>query len=191
MSKKIINLQDKILQVASNLFRENDYQSVDMRRIAKDAGTAVGTIYNYFPNKETLYVAFFKGSWINTLQNLESITNSQQDPIERVIAFVFELYRGKEERKHLSKEIIFKTLSQCENKNALIDMKKEWRTTISSLMLKILEENKKLRSFEFDEIYYQELIDSIIFSALTVDDFSTDKEKLKSYIRQYIYKLLS
>ncbi len=51
-AKKITT--QKILQAAEELFTSEGYKETTTRRIAITAGIAAGTLFNYFPSKETL-----------------------------------------------------------------------------------------------------------------------------------------
>lgn len=51
------SFRQRILAAAHKVFIEKGYRQADMRSIAKEAGIAVGTIYNYYPNKAVLYQA--------------------------------------------------------------------------------------------------------------------------------------
>lgn len=44
----------KILRAAEKLFTKEGYKETTTRRIAIEAGIAAGTLFNYFPSKETL-----------------------------------------------------------------------------------------------------------------------------------------
>ncbi|MEN8142630.1 MAG: TetR/AcrR family transcriptional regulator [Thermodesulfobacteriota bacterium] len=44
----------KILRAAEKLFTKEGYKETTTRRIAVEAGIAAGTLFNYFPSKETL-----------------------------------------------------------------------------------------------------------------------------------------
>jgi len=46
--------EEKILQTAEKLFVDEGYKETTTRRIAAEAGIAAGTLFNYFPTKETL-----------------------------------------------------------------------------------------------------------------------------------------
>ncbi len=46
--------RNKILKAALNLLNRNGVHATPMAAIAKEAGTGMGTIYNYFANKEVL-----------------------------------------------------------------------------------------------------------------------------------------
>lgn len=49
-----MNKKENILSSALELLTENGVHNTPMSAIAKVAGTGMGTIYNYFPNKESL-----------------------------------------------------------------------------------------------------------------------------------------
>ncbi|WP_299624760.1 TetR/AcrR family transcriptional regulator [uncultured Tenacibaculum sp.] len=46
--------KDSIVKAALSLLSKNGIHATPMSAIAKEAGTGMGTIYNYFPNKEIL-----------------------------------------------------------------------------------------------------------------------------------------
>ena len=48
-------IKEAVLTAATDVFKEEGYQNSDMRTIAKKAGIAVGTIYNYFSGKDKLF----------------------------------------------------------------------------------------------------------------------------------------
>ena len=47
--------RDRILRAARKAFAENDFHKVLMEDVARTAGVGKGTIYRYFPDKESLY----------------------------------------------------------------------------------------------------------------------------------------
>src|SRR6188768_2172083 len=47
----------KILDTAQDLFRTAGYDATTTRDIARAAGIATGTLFNYFPTKESIVVA--------------------------------------------------------------------------------------------------------------------------------------
>ena len=58
----------KILEVSLSLFQKEGFAKTTMRDIARKAGIALGTTYNYFPTKEHLALFFFE-------QALEDVMN--------------------------------------------------------------------------------------------------------------------
>lgn len=77
MPKIIDGIEDKIFSSAFNLFSQHGYKNVDMKIIAKSSGIAVGTLYNYYPNKQTLFLNVFNKSWIETFEKLDNIIYSK------------------------------------------------------------------------------------------------------------------
>jgi AcrR family transcriptional regulator len=52
----------KILEISLRLFRKQGFGRTTMRDIARRAGIALGTTYNYFPTKEHLALYFFESA---------------------------------------------------------------------------------------------------------------------------------
>ena len=59
------------------LFLENGYEGVDMKMIAKKCSIAVGTLYNYYPNKKELYIAILNESWNDTFKRFAKFLTYQ------------------------------------------------------------------------------------------------------------------
>ena len=52
MPKIIENIEQKIFNAVVQLIRKHGYSAISMRMIAKESGIAVGTLYNYYSDKE-------------------------------------------------------------------------------------------------------------------------------------------
>ena len=52
IGKLIENPKDMIFQSAKSIAKNKGIDKVNIRLVAKDCGIAVGTIYNYFPQKK-------------------------------------------------------------------------------------------------------------------------------------------
>ena len=68
--------QERIIDSASVLFSQNNYHEVMIEDVAKNAGIAKGTVYNYFDSKEELYFYLIE-------QKLSALTNSLIEKIKR------------------------------------------------------------------------------------------------------------
>lgn len=53
--------RDNIIQCALVLFRQKGFEQTSMEEIAATADIAKGTLYNYFPDKESVLTAFIQG----------------------------------------------------------------------------------------------------------------------------------
>lgn len=68
MPKIIKNPEDRILQAAGKRLLDKDLSSFSLRGVASDCGIAVGTIYNYFKDKESLMAAVMVQDWVDALE---------------------------------------------------------------------------------------------------------------------------
>ena len=60
MPKIINDPTNKILTASIDILRKVGREDFSMRQVAKKANISVGTIYNYYPNKESLFLAIDK-----------------------------------------------------------------------------------------------------------------------------------
>ena len=67
---------DRILDAAARIFHECGYSGATTNAIADEAGVSVGSLYQYFPNKDALLVAL-------TRRHIESTTTELADLLSR------------------------------------------------------------------------------------------------------------
>lgn len=105
MTKIINQLEEKINKSAFNLFAQKGYSRVTMQMVAQEVSISVGTLYNYYGNKEDLFLKVFKEAFNQIYNNLESIIRQNKnsynffsvlyDEIVRLQGFSRELMREK------------------------------------------------------------------------------------------------
>lgn len=101
MPKIIEALQEKILDTALRLFTTESYDTVDMRRIAKDTGIAIGTLYNYFSSKQDLLLAVVENSWQESFHRLESGMVQMEQATDSITVFLRLIYQEFLRNKNL------------------------------------------------------------------------------------------
>lgn len=106
MPKIIKNLDEKIFNVAWQLFTDRGYDNVDIKAIAKECNVAVGTLYNYYGNKRDLFLKVLEKSWNNTFTKLKKEIFKKEKNDFKTIKFVKVLYADIKERKGLGTEIL-------------------------------------------------------------------------------------
>lgn len=88
-----VSYQQRILTAANKIFMENGYRQADMRSIAKEAGIAVGTIYNYYPNKAVLYQAILNQQWEEFDHHINQVVSdpasSTREKLQRITEYLF------------------------------------------------------------------------------------------------------
>lgn len=93
MRKKDEHLHETLLECARGLLAEKGPQAVNMREIARRAGVATGTVYNYFSSKEDILMALTEAYWQDTLEELRRLPAS--GPFYGQLAGVFHFLRGR------------------------------------------------------------------------------------------------
>lgn len=69
-TQKSAETREHILRTAERLFRSEGFQNATLRRIADEAGVALGLSYRYFPQKEDLALALY----LELAEKLEAAT---------------------------------------------------------------------------------------------------------------------
>lgn len=72
MPKIIKNPKETILRIAKYHLLDQGIETLNMRAIAKDAEISVGTLYNYFPNKDYIVITLMASFWENFLEDVET-----------------------------------------------------------------------------------------------------------------------
>ncbi|BES64530.1 TetR/AcrR family transcriptional regulator [Gottschalkiaceae bacterium SANA] len=68
MQTKKEEIQQAIFKSAENEFLEKGFEKASLRQIVKKAGTSLGNFYNYYENKEALFVSIVEGAYIGMMQ---------------------------------------------------------------------------------------------------------------------------
>lgn len=73
MPKIIVDIENRIFEEAKIIFLQKGYHKTDMKTIARACDIAVGTLYNYYPNKKMIYMDVFVKSWNETIKKIRNI----------------------------------------------------------------------------------------------------------------------
>lgn len=76
--------QDQILSAASEFFAEFGYRNADIQLLAERLGVGKGTIYRYFPTKETLFFGAVDAGMRQLIEWVDSAVEGEKDPIEHI-----------------------------------------------------------------------------------------------------------
>ena len=72
MPKIIENLPQRLAEEARRQIEESGYTAMTIRSVAKGCGVGVGTVYNYYPSKESLVAAFMLEDWYQCIESIQS-----------------------------------------------------------------------------------------------------------------------
>lgn len=155
LPKIIKDIEEKILISAMEAFGEYGYAKSDMKKIAAGAGIAVGTLYNYFPNKKELFKKVFSKSWEMTFEKLDEICRGSGSSIEKIERFITAVYDDVTSRKGLGKELIRADVLP-------MDFRKDIRSAIFSRLDSLFEGYLKESGIDIETSKRWRLSDSLI-----------------------------
>jgi AcrR family transcriptional regulator len=108
----------QILIGASRVFAQKGYHRATTKEIARAAGVAEGTIYNYFGNKRELLLAMVA---MFATQNLKTniLAQPPDDPREFLTLILQDRYRLMEEHGHILAPLIAEIFSDADLREAV------------------------------------------------------------------------
>ncbi len=180
MPKIINNLEEKIIKVALELFSQKGYQAISMKKIADEVGIAVGTLYNYFPNKRSLFINIFKKSWKKTFAKIQQLKAKDLVMQERLEEFAIILYDDISDRKGLGGEL-FKDHSYKNNKLEII------KEELVNLMVEFIAEEQSIGNLDSFFNMERVLAESIL---ITIANLSHKEDNNRQYDIKFIKKLI-
>lgn len=187
MPKIIKNLDEKIYSAAFELFREYRYSGVDMKMIAKKVGIAVGTLYNYYSNKEELFIKVFEESWRATLDKLDKIAQGESSPRKRLKSLLGLIYDDIQERKGLGNELK-ETSLDTEKFNSI------WKSIHERILdsgVKVIDQIIEDENLDLDIDYKQRTIEMLLVTSAMIFSLHTgEHDKNKEFLYRAIDKLI-
>ena len=78
--------KQRILEKALEIITEHGYEGLSMRRLGRRLGMTAATLYNYFTNKEEIYLHVLTRGFELLYDDLLSASNSTDDPFEKLRA---------------------------------------------------------------------------------------------------------
>lgn len=79
MPKIIKDLESRLLAEAQQQIEEAGYGAMTIRSVAKACGIGIGTMYNYFPSKETLVATYLLEDWKQCITAIEAVSTYSPD----------------------------------------------------------------------------------------------------------------
>ena len=102
-----VSSKDKIIDIATKIIEEDGIENCTSRNISEQASIALGTIYNYFNNRDDLLEQVFIKSWQRTAQILLDILNNNESLEQRTYSILVKLTDEVKRRNGLGEYLIF------------------------------------------------------------------------------------
>ena len=152
MPKKIDNVREEILKVATNMFLNENMDDISMRKIAIESKIGLGTVYNYFPSKVALLTEIIE---IKTDEQFEKVKLAidNNDNVKEQLRGIYEILK-----------LDFCTIKNKQLKNIIatineypINLKEELEEKFIDFhtkVMKYMQENMNLRSLIIARIFF-------------------------------------
>jgi AcrR family transcriptional regulator len=96
--------REEILDAAVQLFATNGFANTEMQQLADTAGVGKGTLYRYFPSKDTLFLAAADRLMVRMRHAIDAAIEGVDDPFQRIrraIRAFLEFFNERPERVEL------------------------------------------------------------------------------------------
>jgi AcrR family transcriptional regulator len=161
-----------------------------MNGIAKKTGIAVGTLYNYYPNKKELFVDVFKMSWEETFIKLDAIVTDNITFREKLYNFIEVLYVETANRKGLGGELLkvdaFK-IKATDSSNGAFGIRKKIYERMDNVIEEIKKEEGLSTNTNYELRFKKNIFDYII---AIIKTFPEEKETNIEYLKHLINSAL-
>lgn len=186
-----IQTVDSILEAAMIAIEKTDGVVLSSTHISESAGVSVGTFYQYFPNKESLYEALLQKvidkNSRNIIAMLEGVSASNlREKIADLVDFVIERFVGK---SFLVKAVLNIALRKSHN-----DIAMEARMRVIESIARVLEESlgfEKKRSLTKAYVATTSMIGVMLDWSMRKDMKGLKREELREELIETVYQILS
>lgn len=181
MDKKVI-----IIESAIEVIAENGFYNTSVRMIANKAGISVGTIYNYFNNKDEILNHIFKTEFEKRNNLLNKLKESHTDFEHKITSFLDIHFEDLKENP--KKAIVLVQESRIPQNHSLegINDFMEKLPLAFSEMLNVAMKKKEIRVVNKDLIadVIFHMIREVAFKIVTNSnyDYTVAKEELKCFL---------
>lgn len=185
MPKIIKNVEEKIFTTVIELIDKDGFSDTSMKKIAENTDLAVGTLYNYFDNKEELIFYVITKSWEDTFSKLEQILKKDFKQEEKIEKFILLLYREISQRKAVGKELIKNNIIAQERFESINEQLKQQFITLFD----ISETDRK--QFVAD-LEVCRIIDTLMMTIIKLaSEYPEQEQENIQFLKQLTEKLLS
>lgn len=149
MRRKDDSLRDTLLSLARNVADTEGIEAVNIRSIAKKAGIASGTVYNYFSNKDEILLALTEEYWKQTLLEMESKITA--DSFCGQLQEIFSFLKGRIDQ---SAGKLMNSLGNAETAGQVSMM--SMQTELEAALIQRMEHDAEIRRDIWDETFTKE-----------------------------------
>ena len=159
-----VTSKEKLLLAAKELAKTEGLSALQMRSLASSAGVAVGSVYNYFPNKNALLTVVVASIWFDMFHN-DTTENTRNMGFCDAVSHLFsQIQKGIAAYPDFfaAHRVIFE---ESEKENAL-KLRESTFSHMEKNLLGCLETDPRIRPDAFDGSLTQKALVSFTFTHL-------------------------
>lgn len=167
--KRSIEKKENIKKTALMLFSDKGYHNVSTNEIAAVSGISIGTVYNYFTDKQAIYAELVDDFYSHIIGQLTpelfSSVNSPMELLEKYIAIVLE---GHTYMTAFQKEIASLSYQNTEFR----ELENKYRVFVTKKIMSLMQsfsEYLRITDFESASFMLMTTIESVIHEILFFD----------------------
>lgn len=182
MRRKDDTLRDTLLNIARSMADTEGIEAVNIRSIAKKAGIASGTVYNYFSNKDEILLALTEVYWNQALSEMrnEITAASFCEQLQEIFYFLQERI-DKSAGKLMNSLGSLEVAGQAQMASA--------QSALEAVLIQLLEQDARVRGDVWNETFTREQFARFLMMNMTMllRARATDLSFLVTVIKKIIY----
>ncbi len=166
-----ITSKEEILKISKELIQNEGTSSISIRKVAKAADIAVGSVYNYFGSKDDLVNEAIESVWREIFHGTQD-----EDVFNDIISCVTWMYKRMEngsKKYHEFFNLDSFSYLKSDNNQEQDHMDKTWRHILDGIV-QVLKKDNKIRDNAFNAEFTEEKFASIIFTLLLNSSIKKD-----------------
>jgi len=205
MPPKLVDKSEKINAIAKTalyLFAEKGYSATSVEQIAEAAGIGKGTVYDYFPSKEEIFVHAVNDWIMDLINRMVEKTQGIEDPETRLKIFIKMvkdiLDVDEPDPKKLFADIDMQTFMEGGAFYKRRDIIKDMRATFCRLVVDILLDGVSKKKFKPEiardvnkiAINLLAYLDGICMHYLIIEEYEEFESQVDFYVKCFLREIL-
>ena len=178
-----ITSKEEILKAGRKIAQEKGLSAINMRSVAAECNIALGTLYNYYSNKDELVLAVIESIWKDIFHIKEC-----KDDISFLdfVVFIFSCLKDSKE-KYPNFFVTHSMILESKVKDVAKDRMNNCFIHIKAMMLSVLENDKTIDSSCFSKSFSKNDFISFVFSNILLTELNAiDEQALIEVIKRII-----
>jgi AcrR family transcriptional regulator len=182
---------DAIVEAAARILVEVGYEKLNTNEVARRAGVSVGSLYQYFPNKQSLLAELhFRHATLVSAPIFEALRNSRGKPLREVIRHIIQANVASHSEDHELHRVISEQSHTLPQRAWQVEMDKE----ASRLVRSFLTEHKSeihIESIDLTIYLLSQIVESCIHSAVLMAPKALRNGSLARELERMLYLYLT